>query len=603
MELKPSKKFPKFIIAIIAIMALLLLSLKTNKKESKYPETPVIEQKTPLDFLQISLNEKNYDKLKKKRNKALISGVLETSDADYVPATITFNGEGFKAEIRLKGDWTDHLIGDKWSFRIKLKDDKTIKGMRKFSVHHPKTRGYVNEWLYHKAIKKEELIGLRYGFLEGAIHIKKNNSSRYINKEVGIYAIEETFDKRTIESNKRKESVILKYSENLWWNGVKKSIAVGSPSGLHWNNFNISVKYPITVFSESKVLEDSTMLSYFKVGKKLLRNTGGSIPISDAFDIKKLAMQNAILNLFGGIHGNYIINLRFYYNPITSRLEPIAFDNNSGVKLKKYEHFMLAKEEKKDTIYLKELIKAMYEVSQPEYLESLIITYKQEISAYEDVLEKEFETRGFSLQNLKHNQNIIQQELIRLKQENDFIDFENELKIIKEIKTPNFSKWTHNEISLSSSNLLYNNKTSYHIARKKNRKPSYTVIPNINVDYGSNYKISIIVKKGQIGNKFGLRIVGEYPNRVDAVFNLKEGIVDDVETTGNFESGIVGIDSLGSGWYRCSLSTLQIKTKKIRIVLGPTNNKRKVNTWEASTGDKCDSYIMPSTLKIEKYVE
>ena len=82
--------------------------------------------------------------------------------------------------------------------------------------------------------------------------------------------------------------MILKYSENLWWGGVKKSLRIGAPSGLSWNNFNISVNYPITVFSETKVLKDSVMRRYFKTGKNLLRNAGNSISISDAFDIKKL---------------------------------------------------------------------------------------------------------------------------------------------------------------------------------------------------------------------------------------------------------------------------------------------------------------------------
>ena len=55
----------------------------------------------------------------------------------------------------MKGDWIDHLIGDKWSFRIKLKGDKTIQGMKKFSIHHPITRGFINEWVYQKTNKKE----------------------------------------------------------------------------------------------------------------------------------------------------------------------------------------------------------------------------------------------------------------------------------------------------------------------------------------------------------------------------------------------------------------------------------------------------------------
>ena len=69
---------------------------------------------------------------------------------------IEINGKKYKADIRLKGDWIDHLTGDKWSFRIKLKGDKTIQGMKKFSIHHPITRGFINEWIYQKTNKKHD---------------------------------------------------------------------------------------------------------------------------------------------------------------------------------------------------------------------------------------------------------------------------------------------------------------------------------------------------------------------------------------------------------------------------------------------------------------
>lgn len=234
MRLKSSNKKAFPFLIILGIVAILLFSLKkTNEKKiSEYPIVTEFEQKTPLDYIQITLIEKNYNKLKRKRNKALSVGILETRDTDYVPATITFNGDSYKAEIRLKGDWTEHLVGEKWSFRVKLKGDKTILGMRKFSLQHPKTRRYLNEWMYHYAVKREGLIGLRYGFVESTIHIKKERASTYINKEIGIYAIEETFDKRTIESNKRKESVIIKFNEDYWWTAVKESNTIAKNSVL-----------------------------------------------------------------------------------------------------------------------------------------------------------------------------------------------------------------------------------------------------------------------------------------------------------------------------------------------------------------------------------
>ncbi|MFN2112224.1 MAG: hypothetical protein ACK2TT_03820, partial [Anaerolineales bacterium] len=74
--------------------------------------------------------------LETKRSEALASGILLTSDEDFVPASMHLNeGDPFDIKIRLKGDWTDHLVGDKWSYRIHIEDpDQAILGMRRFSI-------------------------------------------------------------------------------------------------------------------------------------------------------------------------------------------------------------------------------------------------------------------------------------------------------------------------------------------------------------------------------------------------------------------------------------------------------------------------------------
>ena len=58
-----------------------------------------------------------------KRIEAFDKGVLVNEDEDYVGAVIFDGNEFLNGEIRLKGDLMDHIQGDKWSFRIKLKND------------------------------------------------------------------------------------------------------------------------------------------------------------------------------------------------------------------------------------------------------------------------------------------------------------------------------------------------------------------------------------------------------------------------------------------------------------------------------------------------
>jgi len=610
MKLKSSNKSSVLFLASIIGLTLVLFFLGSGnkKKQGKYIEPPAYEKKTSLDAIQLTFNEKAFKKIEKKRFKALAKGILETNNTDYVPAMITFKGINYKAEVRLKGDWTDHLKGEKWSFRVKLKGDKTILGMRKFSIHHPQTRGfyYTAEWLYLKAIKREHLMGLRYNYLEGVMHVKMKNDTTYLNREVGLYAMEEAFDKRTIESNNAKESVIIKFSENNFWNEVGKSIEVGSSLGYKWGDFMnyglvSKTKYQIMPFSEEKIVRDTTMFQYFKLGRNLLEDVYlGKRPIHEAFDVKKLAMQNAILNLFGATHGTYIINLRFYYNPITSKLEPIAFDGNSGLKLKKYEHFLFLNKEK-DSVYLKELSYALDKVRRPEYLRDLLKEYKEEMATFEKPLRREFYSHGLSKINLAYNQEFLTNELIVLKKRYNLEDINIELETVKDIKTPKVPLWINNKIILAKTAKQRNKRDIYNLTRKNTSSSSYTVINNINVNYGRQYKVSINLKKGDIGAFFGLRLQGNYPNRVDAVFNLEKGKVEGFSAGGNFENANATIKSIGNGWYNCSLSG-RIMDYNIKTILGPTTGDKKVSSWEGTTNINCDAYILPSSLKIEETI-
>ena len=607
MQLKSSKKSSLPFLLTLLVLAALLFSLGDNRKADKFLETPEFDQKTNLDLIQLTFSEKAFKKIKKKRLKALSAGILETSDSDYVPVTVSFNGEDFRAEARLKGDWTDHLKGEKWSFRIKLKNDKTILGMRKFSIHHPQTRGhyYMAEWLYLKAVKREDLIGLRYNFIESALHIKSKNSSNYESRDVGIYAMEETFDKRTLESNGMKESVILKFSEQHWWDEVKKSIEVGSSYGSLWSDFmNYKLidraQFPILPFSEEKTVLDGTMNGHFRTGKELLESVyTGEATLDEAFDVQKLAKQNAILNLFGAIHGTYIINLRFYYNPITSLLEPIAFDGDSGEKLPKYTHFMFLNKEK-DSVYLKELAYALHEVSQPEYLNDLMAKHKPEMDELLKPLKNEIKnSRGFLLANLEYNQDILRGELQRLIDLYIIKDIKTERNYIEEVKIPDVKTWINNNNILTQSNSKRKNKDVYNLSRDNISANAYTVITNNKLNYGRTYSTSIIAKKGKTNNLLGFRTQGEYPNRVDAIFDLDKGVVKDQSIGGNFKDVNATIKSLGNDWYLCTLSG-KIMSSNVKIILGPTINETDTGAWEGLTNKDCDIFIIPSSLSIEE---
>lgn len=144
-----------------------------------------------------------------------------------------------------------------------------------------------------------------------------------------------------------------------------------------------------------------------------------------------------------------------------------------------------------------------------------------------------------------------------------------------------------------------NGKRLYIMARNSSNNPSYTFISNIKIMYGKKYKVNFLVKKGDIGKQFGLRVQGVYPNRVDAVFDIENGNLNGVFTTGELDRGKVKIVPDKDGWFMRSLSD-QTYNENVRVVFGPTNNDRNIESWQASLKGNPDLFIIPSRLQVEK---
>ena len=161
------------------------------------------------DFPTVSIDIKFVDvqKLEAKRQEALKANQLVVSEDDFVPASIRTNNGTLKAKVRLKGDNVDHLDSNKWSMRIQIKGDDHLFGLRRFSIQHPKTRGFHSELLFHETFERFDIITPRYFFVNVIVN----------GDDLGIMNIEEHFSKELLERSGRKESVILKLDESLLW--------------------------------------------------------------------------------------------------------------------------------------------------------------------------------------------------------------------------------------------------------------------------------------------------------------------------------------------------------------------------------------------------
>lgn len=139
------------------------------------------------------------------QRNAIRDGILRDENKIDVKAKVVFNRDTLNIKMRLKGDYSDHWSGNKWSYRIKIRGDRRLLGMKSFSIQDPETRNNLSEWYFHTLLKSEGLIGLRYQFIE----VIENGASK------GIYALEESFDKQLIENCDRREAPILKFDESI----------------------------------------------------------------------------------------------------------------------------------------------------------------------------------------------------------------------------------------------------------------------------------------------------------------------------------------------------------------------------------------------------
>lgn len=356
-----------------------------------------------LEAIKIHLDRKAYNKISRKRNEAIKTKVLLTNETDFVPTKISYNNESSKGEIRLKGDWTDHLAGENWSFRVKLNQGNTLLGMGKFSLHHPRTRNYVGEWLFHRLLRDAGLIGLRYSFVRVELIITDEISTE--QKDLGIYAIEEFFDKYLLEHNQRREGVLLKIDEDPLWQEradfISKKLTMEDLGYIKLHDYKESKVLP---FSGKKVRTDSTLLQQFLIGRQLFKNyIKDSSLISETFDIEQLAKYNAICNLLGADHALLAHNYRAYYNPTTALLEPVGFDGNAFNKTYYPYHYQHAT---KDIAYMKAYVEALEEVTKEEYIK-YISNYPQ-LREHILLMQSAFSDFNWDERILHHNRHVIQ---------------------------------------------------------------------------------------------------------------------------------------------------------------------------------------------------
>lgn len=323
------------------------------------------------------IKKEEWSKIENQRTIAMEVGNKWREDArnpGYAKGVLKYEGKENKIKVSLKGGQQDHWgRADKWSLKIKMKEKYAFSGMKNFSIQDLRTRSYLNGWLFNELLGHLGLIKLRFDFIEVQIN----------GENLGIYAIEENMGSNLIEFNNLPAGPIVNFNTDMMF-------GKGSVSTLHYSQSS-----NIDLYESKTVINYENQLMLFNKAKTLLEGfRKGEFTASQVFDVDKMANYYALCDLMGYHHGLALYNCKFYFNPVTSRLEPIGYDNQDILPLSDSEIVGAGKfvgdsgswigfqqQMLKDPLFFKAYVRSLNEISKGEFLDSFYDLIAEEMEA------------------------------------------------------------------------------------------------------------------------------------------------------------------------------------------------------------------------------
>ncbi len=341
-----SGRFPVLsLIAAAALTSWLVWPTRPRHTGSTAPVAPPVRATPPGELrpLQLTIAAKDWSTLAAARERALAAGVIEQDDASFVPVAVTFGADRATGTARLKGDWLDHVDTDQWSLRFEL--GAPVAGMHRFSIQHPKTRGFVMEWIAMTTARREGLLAPRAEFVQ----VEINGQPR------GVYYLEEHFAKELLESQGRREGAIVRFGEEALWSTMRQygfsrtgtlprevaaagtffaaaPEAFGEAQAAKVDTLNRRVHRSLV---QARDLQNLVLAEHLEFPMRRAQAVAEleQRTIDDLFVTEPLGKWLAVYTLLRCLHGLAWHQLRFYHDPVLDRLEPIAFDTGANVTI------------------------------------------------------------------------------------------------------------------------------------------------------------------------------------------------------------------------------------------------------------------------------
>ena len=259
-----------------------------------------------FEKIYIDIKFMDYQKLMLDRNNAL--RVNKLSNPTTNNATLKYKNNIYKATIRLKGDLSDHWTSRyRMSFKIRLKNEKTILGFNEFSIQKPSSRQHPYDYTFQSMLRDTGNLTSVHKFA----HIFVNG------EDWGIMDIEEHMSNELIEKQNRKSSVIVRFANEENW-------LYKQDNNILYSHYRLSDPFLYTHIYNKKSLKDlhnRKIYSYIS-NNQLLNN-------KEIYDIDSLSKAFIASLAWNNRHALAYPNSRYYFNPYSLKLEPITTDQGN----------------------------------------------------------------------------------------------------------------------------------------------------------------------------------------------------------------------------------------------------------------------------------
>jgi len=266
--------------------------------------------KNEFDRVDIHINFADYIVLMEDRDRAIKNTIL--SKPTKINSILEYKGEKIKAKIRLKGDLYGHWTSKyRYSLRVELKNDKTILGFSRFSIQKPRERRHPYDYTFQSMLKSIGNIASPHNY----VHVFVNGENW------GIMDMEEHISKELLEKQNRKDSVVVRFSDEKKW-------LYERTSAKPYDNYKLSDPLIfLHLYNTKRYLKN---LHNRKIYSYIFNSRISKNNIYDTDSFSKALILSLVWN---NSHSLANPNARYYFNPYTLMLEPITTDQGHWTEI------------------------------------------------------------------------------------------------------------------------------------------------------------------------------------------------------------------------------------------------------------------------------